>query len=267
MLKQRVITGLLMFALCLTVLLWFNLIAFALAIAALVLLLAWEWSALIGLKKKTHRFAYLLLTCLSLALVAWLPSLPVLVVAVLLWCLLVYVVLCYEREHVSVWVTSPWLSGLIGLLVCSALWVSMNRLFVLPQGRSWLLYSLAVVWVMDIGGYFVGRRWGRRSLSPRVSPKKTWEGMAGGLMCLLPVVLFALWHFHLFTRDGLLVFVASYLAAIFAVFGDLYESVLKRFSGVKDSGSILPGHGGVLDRMDGVLAALPLLALASFALV
>lgn len=267
MLKQRVITGLLMLALCLVVLLWFNLIAFALSIAALVLLLAWEWSALIGLKKTTARFAYLLATCGVLAFVAWLPSLPVLAVAVFLWCLLICVVLSYERERVSVLVSKPWLSGCVGLLACSALWVAMNRLFVLPQGRSWLLYSLAVVWVMDIGGYFAGRRWGRRSLSPRVSPKKTWEGMAGGLICLLPLVLFALWHFHLFNRNGFMLFIASYLSAVFAVFGDLYESVLKRFAGVKDSGSMLPGHGGVLDRMDGVLAALPLLALVSFVLV
>jgi phosphatidate cytidylyltransferase len=122
-----------------------------------------------------------------------------------------------------------------------------------------LLIAIAVVALADIGGYVAGNIWGKHKLAPRVSPGKTWEGFAGamvfqllfivGLMSLLP---------HLVAKD---LFILIIPVALYSILGDLFESMLKRHRGVKDSGQLLPGHGGLLDRIDGFMAALPLFAL------
>jgi len=131
------------------------------------------------------------------------------------------------------------------------------------QGHLWLLTSLAVVWAADSGAYFAGRRFGRRKLAPRISPNKTWEGLAGGLVA--GVLVATAFGFGLGVPSWQLVDAAQLpwlllvtVVTVFAsVLGDLFESLLKRHAGAKDSGHIIPGHGGVLDRVDGVLAALP----------
>jgi phosphatidate cytidylyltransferase len=129
-------------------------------------------------------------------------------------------------------------------------------------GHRWLLVALALVWAADSGAYFVGRRFGKHKLAPRISPNKTIEGVFGGLVAGVAIAV------------GLGVFagaqpaqlpwvaLAAAIAVLFSVVGDLFESLLKRHAGVKDSGDLIPGHGGILDRIDGVLAALPAFALA-----
>jgi phosphatidate cytidylyltransferase len=120
------------------------------------------------------------------------------------------------------------------------------------------------VWAADIGAYFAGRRFGRRKLAPAVSPGKSWEGALGGLACALFVSL-AFAH-ALAVPWGAPLLLFTVLVAVLSIFGDLFESVLKRTAGVKDSGGLLPGHGGVLDRLDALLPALPLAALGLGAL-
>lgn len=131
----------------------------------------------------------------------------------------------------------------------------------IPKGHLWLLTALMVVWAADSGAYFVGRRFGKHKLSPRISPNKTVEGLLGGLVAGIAVGV----------AGGLLagaqpaqlpwVALMALLAVAASVIGDLYESLLKRHVGAKDSSNLLPGHGGILDRVDGVLAALPVFAL------
>ncbi len=130
-----------------------------------------------------------------------------------------------------------------------------------PKGHLWLLTALAVVWAADTGAYFVGRKFGKRKLAPRVSPNKTIEGLVGGVLagtivgCLMAVLAGAT------TAQLPAVALVAVVAVLFSVIGDLFESLLKRHAGVKDSGHLIPGHGGILDRIDGVLAALPVFAL------
>lgn len=267
MLKQRVMTGIVLLALFIVVLFWFNPIEFAVAAALMTLAMCWEWSALIGLQALWQRGLYLLAAVAALLLFAILPALPMLIIDGLIWLGLIAIVHQFAAETTSSWVKRPALSGLLGVLLCGWLWVSMNSLFVVPQGRYWLLYSLAVVWVMDIGAYFSGRKFGKRPLCPRVSPKKTWEGVLGGLVVLLILIAVGWWQLVSSWQSGLILVAASLLAAVFSVYGDLFESVLKRHAGVKDSGIILPGHGGMMDRMDGVLAALPVMAIACILIV
>lgn len=129
------------------------------------------------------------------------------------------------------------------------------------NGPLWLLTGLVTVWAADSGAYFAGRAFGRRKLAPSISPNKTWEGLAGGVLTALVVAagFGALAGISLSNLPALLLVVL--VTALFSVEGDLIESLLKRQAGAKDSGTLIPGHGGVLDRIDGVLAALPVFAI------
>jgi phosphatidate cytidylyltransferase len=162
----------------------------------------------------------------------------------------------------------PFAMAIVGAVVLVGAWVAIVDL----QAHSpWLvLAAMAVVWLADTAAYFAGRRFGRRKLAPSISPNKSWEGVWGGM---LAVALYALALTSLGGRAGYagewrlslaIAFVAFVvvLAAI-SIVGDLYESMLKRQAGVKDSGTLLPGHGGVLDRIDALLPAMPLAALAA----
>jgi phosphatidate cytidylyltransferase len=129
------------------------------------------------------------------------------------------------------------------------------------RGHVWLLVAVVIVWAADTGAYFAGRRFGKRKLAPRISPNKTIEGMLGGLAVAVVagVALAPLAGAEVAQLPA--VALAALFAALFSVVGDLFESLLKRHVGVKDSGNLIPGHGGLLDRLDGVLAALPAFAL------
>ncbi len=130
-----------------------------------------------------------------------------------------------------------------------------------PDGHRWLFVALAIVWAADTGAYFAGRHYGKRKLAPRISPNKTVEGVLGGLACgLLVALVFAPFAGATLAQLPLVGLVAL-VAVGFSVVGDLFESLLKRHVGAKDSGDLIPGHGGVLDRIDGVVAALPVFAL------
>jgi phosphatidate cytidylyltransferase len=158
----------------------------------------------------------------------------------------------------------------IGWIVLVGFWVALVQL----HARSpWLLLAaMAVVWIADTAAYFAGRAFGRHRLAPAVSPGKTWEGVAGAVVAVALYALacaYFLPHFGLAPEPHPATLVAwlvlgMVLTAV-SVIGDLYESWLKRAAGVKDSGRLLPGHGGILDRIDALLAALPLAALAAWA--
>jgi phosphatidate cytidylyltransferase len=140
---------------------------------------------------------------------------------------------------------------------CALAWIHGER----PMGHRWLFVALMLVWAADSGAYFVGRHLGRRKLSPRISPNKTVEGLLGGLAAgVLVAVAFAPLAGARLSQLPAVALVAA-VAVGFSVVGDLFESLLKRHVGAKDSGDLIPGHGGVLDRIDGVIAALPVFAL------
>ena len=160
-----------------------------------------------------------------------------------------------------------WLHLFLG---CLTLWICVHTLVFmhrhLDQGGWILLYLLTLVWVADIGAYFCGRRFGKHKLAPGISPSKTWEGVFGGIGCNLIWILIV---YQLSDGWGLTLwqFILIGLAtSAISVVGDLYESVLKREAGAKDSGTLLPGHGGVLDRIDGVIAAAPVFVSGLYAM-
>ncbi|NNE63871.1 MAG: phosphatidate cytidylyltransferase, partial [Gammaproteobacteria bacterium] len=151
--------------------------------------------------------------------------------------------------------------SLFFLIGVSMLWICITSLIYLhghtPNGGWVVLYLMTLVWIADIGAYFSGRRFGKNKLAPGISPGKTWEGVIGGLAVNI------LWMLLIYSQTALLNVSLTWFIAIglatsaISVVGDLFESILKREAGVKDSGKILPGHGGVLDRFDSIIAAAP----------
>jgi phosphatidate cytidylyltransferase len=234
---------------------------------AAVLLAAHEWAALAGVRRGTGATAaYVAVAAVLVALAVWLrdTALPwALIVATCGWWLLVLVGL--TRFPAGFDDTHPprWLKAGAGLLVVPATIAAVVVLHGSADGAWRLLFAFVLVWAADIGAYFTGQALGKHKLAPAVSPGKTWEGVFGGLTWSLAVAGVAgAWLFELQGAAAWAPFLLLCTAVVLlSIVGDLGESLLKRQAGVKDSGTLLPGHGGMLDRIDSLLAALPALAL------
>lgn len=238
---------------------------FALVLGLIVAASAWEWSRLVGVRNEHAQTAYGALVGLAALIGLYLPQSDAFVRWVMLGGLLFWLTVpaAFYLVPVLPKIERPdpiLLGGGAALFIVAAL--SMQYLHSQAPHASpvLLLYALGIVWLMDIGAYVSGRRFGRRKLAPLISPGKSWEGVWGGAAVTLLVLLVVLLAVDWPARDGWRIALATVLAAGASVVGDLYESRIKRAAGMKDSSRLLPGHGGVLDRIDGVLAALPLFA-------
>ncbi len=266
-LKQRVITGVVLVILVLCVILLLPPSLFLMAFAAIICQGAWEWSRLAGLQGSTLRRGYLVVTLLAMAGLYKLPSeqrVVVFYVGSFWWVLAFYLIRRYPALGPH-W-KHPVPMCITGLLVLLPGWTALVQLSSSPHYVQLILLLFALVAGADIGAYFCGRAFGKHKLAPNVSPNKTWEGFAGGILLSCMIALTALLTAPLdpppSLRLVLLVSTAAFAVAVFSVVGDLFESMVKRLAGVKDSGSLLPGHGGVLDRIDSITAALPLYVLS-----
>ena len=150
---------------------------------------------------------------------------------------------------------------LAAFIVLPAAAFSMQQIHSMWQGGDWLFYALSLVWVADIGAYFAGKKFGKNKLAPNISPGKTKEGLVGAVIATSLYTLASSFYFELNTDAAVLLVLLAIILTFISVSGDLYFSFLKREVGLKDSGNILPGHGGILDRIDSVLAALPVFLL------
>lgn len=278
MFKQRVITALILAPLALMAVFYLPLAGFALFISAAFLLGAWEWSGLCGLASNAMRGVYVILTAIIFALLYWQWPAPlhwpveqnVLLSTLLLagigwWVLAIVLVLTYPKSQ-KLWAGSDWGKALMGWLTLIPAWVAV--LFIRSTDYTasnftgaWLIFCLlALVWAADIGGYIVGKPFGKHKLLPKVSPGKTVEGMLGGLALVALVVTAVAWLQDWPAQTGIW-YVSALLLTVLSVFGDLTESMFKRVAGKKDSGAFLPGHGGILDRIDSLTATAPLFAI------
>jgi phosphatidate cytidylyltransferase len=274
MLKQRVITALILTAVFLFALFGLSPSLFAVFIAIVVLIGAWEWANLSSCAAYWQRISYTVVIALVLLVAAWVTGLlaadqqgvnltvvkAVLIIAVAWWALALLLVQGYPSSAV-LW-GHPLVRLAMGVLVLVPTWLALAYVRFQPQG-AWLIVMIAaIVAAADTGGYFTGRKFGKRKLAPSVSPGKTLEGFAGGVIS--NVLLAALVAY--LSGSNFLVLLAIILpTSLFSVLGDLLESMVKRHAGVKDSGVILPGHGGILDRVDSITAAAPVFALAILA--
>ena len=276
MLKQRIITALILAPLAILAILFLPLDVFQYAIAAVIALGGYEWANMSGLPKRPHKVAFLLVllaVCLGLislvdtnmiwyqgklnAIYHWVLS-----VACLWWLVSLAMIIAYPR-YSKFWQTSWMIRCLFGVLTLIPTWVAVvslrARLYEVDAfyGASLIFYVLGIVWAADIGAFFVGVKFGRHKLRPNVSPGKTFEGLFGGVMASFGIIAFAALHYQVeSTRIWPHLLIGGLTVGVSAM-GDLNESMFKRCAGIKDSGRILTGHGGLLDRIDSLTAAFP----------
>lgn len=266
MLKQRIITALILAPIVIGGLFFLPPKGFDVFTGFIIVVGAWEWARMAGWERQIWRIGYGLLIGALLVLVEPLPSLHLLLAAAVWWVLALVLVTAYPRG-LGLW-RHPLLRSVMGILVLIPAWVGLVHLrsgtLSLGQMQNNLLlilYNFCIVWAADIGAYFAGRHFGKRKLAPRVSPGKSWAGVYGGLAAVLLLsLLVAVWA-GAGPAQGLGLILISLATALVSVLGDLLESMLKRHSGLKDSSQLLPGHGGIMDRIDSLTAAIPVFAL------
>ncbi|KKB63199.1 phosphatidate cytidylyltransferase [Robbsia andropogonis] len=269
MLKTRVITAIVLLLILVPVTLWAPISGFGTMIGIVLVCAAWEWARLL---KLTGIRPYVYAAVAALALLASMRGaatdagapLGLYKACAVFWVLLVpYVFIRRPILAAGAWRTFMLLAGIIVFLGCWHALVSARR----DWGVALVLSMMIVVWLADIGAYFVGRRFGKRKLALTISPGKSWEGAIGGAVVVLIVAGLAI-ATHVFAPTIFTEYAARFgigralaavlLLVVFSVIGDLFESLMKRQAGVKDSSQLLPGHGGVLDRVDALLPVLPL---------
>jgi phosphatidate cytidylyltransferase len=273
-LATRVVTGVALIAAVLAALFLLPPAGWSLVVLLLVALAAREWAALIGFTGAAGAF-FVGVTLLAGAALVWAaldPGRAVQTVVVACGAATLFWIVVGTPSVLRHWQPrSPIARAISGWIVLLGALVAIVSLQ--AHSPALALAAMASVWIADTAAYFVGRKLGRRKLAPSISPGKTWEGVHGGIVA---VVIYALALLPLAERLGLQrpagpAFTALWIAfaavlAALSVVGDLHESLLKREAGVKDSGTLLPGHGGLLDRIDALLAAMPPVALATLAL-
>jgi phosphatidate cytidylyltransferase len=268
-LATRVVTGIVLVIAALAALFLLPPAGWGVVVLLIVAAAAGEWSKLVGFAG-AGRMVFVGVTLVIGAALLWGAArrgwhdiaIVVCGIATLYWIIVGTPAVLMRRQPAS-----PVTLAIAGWIVLLGAFVAMAAL----QSRSpWLaLGAMALVWIADIAAYFTGRRFGRRKLAPQISPGKTWEGAYGGVaavvvyaLVLLPVAARAGFGAPLDPASAALWIAFSVALAALSIVGDLHESLLKRRAGVKDSGTLLPGHGGVLDRIDALLAAMPPVALA-----
>ncbi|GAA4363749.1 phosphatidate cytidylyltransferase [Kangiella marina] len=279
MLKQRIITAVLLLPLVACLLFLPDLLIFSAILVPVFGILAWEWSRLLQTNKAMQSIFIVLtlgaigglfyqlyqqsfFTEAALPLL-WYEAYPfkLLAVVLLVWVVASISVLLYPKATTTLF-KGPWLRALFGIVILAAAWLAVVIIRSLlinvdyNLGAWMLLLMLLIIWGADVGAYFAGKTMGKTKLAPVVSPNKTWEGAVGGLV-LAVIVGMVMASLLSLDVDWLKFAVFIVLMVVLSVFGDLFESMLKRQANIKDSSQILPGHGGLLDRLDSTLSVAP----------
>ena len=266
MLRTRIATAFVLLAIAVGAMVWSS-TAFAVVVTALLGLALTEWLHLIGAARSVSMIVALSVCTVLLAVVFASSNtidavvLPLGVAAAAIWLVIAAVLVQPSAMKLRL----PRIPAMVlAVVLVLAAWFALMRF--LSQGVLMLLSVLSLVWIADTAAYFVGRAFGRRKLAPHISPGKTWAGVAGAILAVL-IVAFTIWQFvpdaRIYSNDLFAAigpaFALLLLALLVAssIVGDLFESLLKRQAGVKDSGQLLPGHGGVLDRLDAMVPVLP----------
>jgi phosphatidate cytidylyltransferase len=272
MLKQRMITGLLLIGFFIWDILTFTSFWVGLLFAFVTMIAAWEWAKLCGWREQWQRWSYaaaILLGLLCLFLLyqqARLMTVSVsLGIALIFWLYALYWVVQYQQGR-DLLPNSVWVRSALGGVLFLPTWLSLYQLHLIYSG-GWLLLFLGLIWSGDTGAYAAGRLWGRHKLAYRVSPGKTWEGIGGAVVTAVLIgSIFGWFWFNQTILATLLFMLLCVLTVLISVLGDLLESLFKRKMNVKDSSRILPGHGGVLDRVDSLTSATPFFLAGLFAM-
>ncbi|WVD64272.1 phosphatidate cytidylyltransferase [Utexia brackfieldae] len=276
---QRLITALVLIP-CVVMALFFLPLPYFSAVIILVCGLAmWEWTQFLGIKRPNMRGLCALIGMIVLAVMtyfipfSWFNNLIVysLELALVWWLVALILVITYPKTA-RIWQNSVLLKSVFGFCTIFPFFTSLlalrSLLYIFNPyiGAFWVLYVLVLVWATDSGAYFAGRFFGKHKLAPHVSPGKTVEGFIGGVLTsvIIATIVMLIWGSAGSFRS---IMVASIVAILASVLGDLTESMFKRAAGIKDSGHLIPGHGGVLDRIDSITAAMPVFVGLLFAVL
>ncbi len=281
MLKQRIITALLLAPLAIAAIFYMSLAYFSIFIMLVMAIGAWEWGPLMGFDNKRRRLAFVGTTILLISALwyvfpihsLWSAQFElqhivkyILWLAVLWWLLSATLTFLYPRCS-GFWSSHRSVRGVFGWLTLVPTWLAFMVLRSSDystdpyHGAQLIMFLFLMVWAADVGAYFVGKSIGKRKLMPNVSPGKTLEGFIGGVVFACLLVSLAGYFLGWQQAQFILVLAVTVLITTVSVLGDLNESMFKRQAGIKDSGSILPGHGGILDRIDSLTATAPIYAL------
>jgi len=268
MLKQRILTAFILIPLVVAGILYLPKIAIAIIFAVVILQGAWEWSALSEVKNNFIRLLYVLLIGSALYYF-WQGTGDRLLMRAsgyfsIIWWLIAFLWILFPRLLNQQSLIGSIIKLFAGAFVLVPVWYALVSIHsVSTSGPVWLLYAMALVWVADSGAYFAGKSFGKHKLAPHVSPGKTWEGVLGALLLVICYALIAPYWLPISDEMVLWIVITSAVLVPLSIVGDLFESLMKRHSGIKDSGNLLPGHGGILDRIDGLTPAIPVFMLVS----
>jgi phosphatidate cytidylyltransferase len=264
MLKQRLITAAVLIPLVVLTILKLPTNVLQWCLAGVTLLAAWEWFFIVGIHSVLQRsISFIGLIAAAVCASMYInPDIIVLVGAVV-W--LLATILVFRFAHISLSTSvarifaDKYFGFFVAIMVLVAFWFSSIFLHQSSSlGPQQLLYVMVTVWLADSGGYFAGKRWGKQPLAKVISPNKTWQGVYGALV-LVGIGALVAYMLGINGQLSLITWlVLTMITAIFSIVGDLFESLFKRSHQVKDSGNLLPGHGGILDRIDSLLAAVPI---------
>lgn len=264
MFKQRFATASVLAFLFISALLFLSKSVFISFIMLIVLVAGWEWSDLARVKTVVGKVLFVLALLLSILVIAAYVgiythleqslSYQICFATTALWAVIFLWLQGYPSSAI-LWSSQPIMLAL-GIVLLTVTWLALASIISLENGRYLVLLAMAIIILADIGGYIAGNLLGRHKLAPTISPGKTWEGLLGGLALQVLLVMSLLTYISEINWLNLCLLV--FPVALSSVIGDLFESMLKRHRGIKDSSNLLPGHGGFLDRLDGVMAALPL---------
>lgn len=260
MLKWRLLTALCLIPLVIFGILRLSHLSFAILSGAILLIGAHEWTALCPYPKRIQQMGFMA-SFAAICCGLYFVQTPLILMLSLIFWLGAAVLVCRFNGSLPKWLNPPFAKAILGLLVLSGAYYGLLQLHHAPHGSTWLIVCLVLIWATDTFAYFTGRLIGKRPLAPLVSPKKTREGFWGGLIGTL-LLATGCYFTHILPSISFTVWISLTLGTILlSVIGDLFESLMKRIAGVKDSGKLLPGHGGILDRLDSLFAAIPLFAL------
>lgn len=269
-LMKRSVFGVMYVALMLWAVLTPEAIVFCVVFSVLAFLGVWEYSTLVGLHR-TRPLRVILdgLAAVALIIGAHQHNMAILAPYILYFLYIIIRSMYSERaEQPAGLAKNIFGQAYVAFPLAIMAWVHSFSFFTF-KGGAFLLILLVGIWANDTGAYIVGSKFGRRKLFPKLSPKKSWEGFFGGMLfsVLAVAIVYALQHKGLSLKQDWFVLVIGVLISVFATWGDLFESMLKRNAGVKDSGAIIPGHGGILDRIDSILFVAPWVTLCTAAYV
>ncbi|MCH8079182.1 MAG: phosphatidate cytidylyltransferase [Proteobacteria bacterium] len=260
MLEQRVITAMIFAGLVISAVIFLPTMLLAFVLAIIICVAAWEWAACAGFDASSYKISYV--SVILLCLVACLKFMDnqwiILIVycGFVWWLIAVFLVIRYQMNK-NVNLSSRLLKAMIGGVILVPSWLSLILIHAKTSGVALVLFLFFLIWFADSAAYFSGRKFGSKKLASNVSPGKSWEGVYGALsISLLVGVSYVLYSEMQFTY-AILFLVLVVLTVSFSILGDLVESMFKRMAGIKDSSHILPGHGGVLDRIDSLTSAAP----------